>query len=311
MGVATKKEAGTPAGRVRFRGILPALASPLTDTGDVKEDTLRSLVRYMLPTGITGFYLCGATGEGVVMKPEARKTLAEIVVDEVGGKADVIDHIGAVDLRTAVDLALHAASAGVDAISSVPPFFYGYSEDEILSYYRALAEACSLPLLVYASPLVSAQITASLVSRLMVMPNVIGVKFTSYNYFEMRRIKELNGGDINVLNGPDETLLCGLAMGADGGIGTTYNLMPRVFVRIYESFRCGDMAAAQENQFKANRLIALILKYGVLASMKEMLSIMGFDAGYCTVPLKRLSAEESAGLRKELKSIRFEEEYLS
>ena len=311
MGIAEKENAGTQTGRVRFRGIMPALASPLEDTGYVKEDTLRALVRYLIPTGITGFYLCGATGEGVVMKSESRKILAEIVVEESRGKVSVIDHIGAVDLRTAVDLALHAATAGVDAISSVPPFFYGYGEDEILSYYRALAEACDLPLIVYASPLVSAQITADLVSKLLVMPNVIGVKFTSYNYFEMRRIKELNGGDINVLNGPDETLLCGLAMGADGGIGTTYNLMPRVFVKIYEAFRRGDMSAAQENQFKANRLIAVLLKYGVLASMKEMLSIMGFDAGFCTFPLKRLTADESAGLRKDLKILRFEEKYLS
>jgi N-acetylneuraminate lyase len=309
MGVAENSQEGTRAGRVRFRGILPALASPLSETGAVKEESLRALVRSMIPTGITGFYICGATGEGVVMNPESRKILAEIVVEECRGKADVIDHIGAVDLRTAVDLALHAASAGVDAISSVPPFFYGYSEEEILSYYRALAEVCDLPLIIYASPLVSAQITADLVSKLLAQRNVIGVKFTSYNYFEMRRIKELNGGDINVLNGPDETLLCGLAMGADGGIGTTYNLMPRVFVKIYESFRRGDIAAAQENQFRANRLIAVLLKYGVLASMKEILSLMGFDAGYCTFPLKRLSADESAGLRKDLKSLRFEEEY--
>lgn len=305
------KKAETPGARVRFRGIMPALASPLEETGDVKEGTLRALLRYMIPTGVTGFYLCGATGEGVVMRSGARKRLAEIAVEECRGRAHVIDHIGAVDLRTAVDLARHAASIGVDAISSVPPFFYGYSEEEILSYYGALAKACDLPLIVYASPLVNTQITANLVSKLLAMPHVIGVKFTSYNYFEMRRIKELDGGNINVINGPDETLLCGLAMGADGGIGTTYNVMPRVFVRIYDAFRKGDLSCAQENQFKANRLISLMIKYGVLASMKEILAVMGFDAGYCTFPLKRLSAEEVSGLRKDLQSLRFEQEYLS
>jgi len=311
MAITDTKKAEKPVGRVRFRGIMPALASPLEESGDVKEKTLRSMLRYMIPTGVTGFYLCGATGEGVVMKPDARKRLAEITVEECKGKADVIDHIGAVDLRTAMDLAAHAASVGVDAISSVPPFFYGYSEDEILAYYKALAAACPLPLIVYASPLVNTQITAGLVSKLLAMPSVIGVKFTSYNYFEMRRIKELDGGNINVINGPDETLLCGLSMGADGGIGTTYNVMPRVFVRIYDAFRNGDLATAQENQFKANRMISVMIKFGVLASMKEMLGIMGFDAGYCTFPLKRLSAEEAAGLRKELASLRFEKDYLA
>jgi N-acetylneuraminate lyase len=162
----------------------------------------------------------------------------------------------------------------------------------------------------YASPLSGTVIKAEMVEKMLGIRNMIGLKWTSYDYYEMRKIKELNGGDINVINGPDETLLCGLVMGADGGIGATYNPMPKVFVKIYESFMSGNMAAAQEAQFKANKVIKTLLRHGVLSGVKDMLEMIGFDMGYCTYPLKRFTASEQAAFRAELKALRFEEEYL-
>jgi N-acetylneuraminate lyase len=149
-----------------------------------------------------------------------------------------------------------------------------------------------------------------MVEKIMGIRNMIGLKWTSYDYYEMRKIKELNGGDINVINGPDETLLCGLVMGADGGIGATYNPMPKVFVKIYESFMSGNIVAAQEAQFKANKVIKILLRHGVLNGVKDMLEMIGIDMGYCTYPLKRFTASEQEIFRAELKTLRFEEEYL-
>jgi N-acetylneuraminate lyase len=295
---------------VKFKGIMPAIVSPLNEDGSVKEKSLRKLIDWQLKAGCKGFYVCGATGEGTVMKPDSRKAMSEIAVDEARGKGCVISHIGAVDLRTAQDLARHASDIGVDAISSVPPFFYGYGEREIYQYYQALSDSSDVPMLMYASPLSGTVIKAEMVEKMLGIRNMIGLKWTSYDYYEMRKIKELNGGDINVINGPDETLLCGLVMGADGGIGATYNPMPKVFVKIYESFMSGNMAAAQEAQFKANKVIKTLLRHGVLSGVKDMLEMIGIDMGYCTYPLKRFTASEQEIFRAELKTLRFEEEYL-
>ena len=142
------------------------------------------------------------------------------------------------------------------------------------------------------------------------VPNMIGLKWTSYDYFTMHRIKELRGGNINVINGPDECLLCGLTMGADGGIGATYNVMPKVFSKIYDSYKAGDLAAAQEAQFKANKLIALLIKFGVVVGIKDILDMLGFDCGYQVYPQKRFKDEERAAFRAALKEINFEEEYI-
>ena len=296
---------------VLFSGIIPALVTPLDADERINQDSARRLMRWQMDAGADGFYLCGATGEGPVVAPEQRMKLAEIAREETSARgAKLIVHVGAVDLATAKALARHAGEIGADAVSSVPPFFFGYGEKEIAQYYTAVAESAGLPLIMYCSPLSGINITYDMVGRFLRIPNAIGVKWTSYDYYTMHRIKLLQGGDVNVLNGPDETLLCGLAMGADGGIGGTYNVMPKVFRALYDSFRAGDLAAAQRWQDKANRLIEVIIRFGVQATLKEILGRLGFDCGHCVYPQKRLGDEERAALAKALDDLDYEREYL-
>ena len=295
---------------VKFKGVMPALVSCIDENEHVKEDAMRRLMAWHIKEGVTGFYLTGGTGEGTVLQKETRKRIAEIAKDTAGSRVRLIAHVGAIDLRTARELARHAGEIGLDAISSVPPFFYHYGEKEIADYYQALSDASGLPVLMYASPLSGVSITWDMVDRLMNIPNMIGLKWTSYDYFTMHRIKSLRDGNINVINGPDECLLCGLVMGADGGIGATYNVMPKLFVEIYRSFHAGDMASAQAAQFKANRLIEILIKFGVVCSLKEVLAMLGYDCGNQVYPQKRFTDEERAGLHEALREIRFEEEYL-
>lgn len=284
---------------IKFKGIMPALVSPLNEDGSVREKVLRRLIRWHLSSGCSGFYICGATGEGVVMKPESRQAMAEITVDETGGQGTVINHIGAVDLRTAEQLARHSSDIGVAAISSVPPFFYQYGFEEIRQYYEALSAASDVPLLMYASPLAGAPLSIDALERLLAIRNMIGLKWTNPNYYEMFKVKQLNGGNINVINGPDETLLCGLVMGADGGIGSTYNIMPQMYVNLYRHYLNGDVDGARSIQFKVNRVIHLLLRFGVFPGIKALLEYQGYDVGYCTSPMKRLGAEEQELLRRE------------
>ena len=288
---------------VLFTGVMPALISCIDREERVKEETMRRLMRWQLKNGVSGFYLCGGTGEGPVLQKKTRMEIAEIAKDEMGGKAFLIDHVGAVDLVTARDLARHAGQIGMDAISSVPPFFYHYGEAQIRQYYEELSQASGLPVLMYASPLAGVAITWDMVERFLTIPNLIGLKWTSYDYFTMHRIKALNGGNVNVINGPDECLLCGLSMGADGGIGSTYNIMPKTFAKIYNRFRAGDIAGAQEAQFKANRVIELLLKYDVVAGIKALLQRWGYDCGEQVYPKKVLEGDERRAFYAEIDNL--------
>lgn len=295
---------------VKFTGVMSALVSCIDENENVKEASMRKIMNWHLKEGFSGFYLTGGTGEGAILQKQTRKHIIELAKDEVGDRGKLIAHVGAIDLRTAVELAKHAGEVGVDAISSVPPFFFEYEEEQIADYYKTLSDASGLPVLMYATPMSGVNITWDMVDRLMNIPNMIGLKWTSYDYFTMHRIKELRGGNINVINGPDECLLCGLSMGADAGIGSTYNIAPKLFTQIYNSFKSGDITAAQEAQFKANKLIELLLQFGVVCGIKDILDMLGFDCGYQVYPQKRFHADERDTFHAALKSIHFEEEYI-
>ena len=290
---------------ILFKGVYSALSTPLRDDGSINEEAARKLMRWHIESGLNGFYICGATGEGVVLSTSARKQLAEIAVDEAKGKAVVINHVGAVDLVTANELAAHSAAIGVDAISSVPPFFYHYGLPEIRDYYMALTEVSGLPTLIYASPLAGTAFSPEMVESLMGIKGVIGLKWTSIDYISMYKIKQINKGNINVLNGPDDTFLFGLLMGADGGIGATYNVMPGLFADMYRAYSAGELEKTREIQLKINTLIDVLLEFGVLTGIKEILISIGYDMGHCTYPLKRFSEDERKAFFKRLEELQY------
>ena len=295
---------------ILFRGIMPALVSPVDDNGNVLVKETEKLVKWQLSQGVNGFYICGSTGEGLLLKPETRKELLEVVVGAAEGKP-VISHVGAIDLPTTLDLAAHARKAGAAAVSSIPPIYFAYGENEVIDYYKAVAGAAEIPLVMYGVGLANTKLSVSLVEKLMQVENIIGIKWTYPDYYAMGCLKDINGGNINVINGPDEMLVCGLAIGADAGIGTTYNVMPALFVRLYNAFNAGKVDEARKIQQAINRVITVILKYNGIASTKVLLESMGFEVGQCTKPLRRLTAEERASFLKEVSGfIDFEKQTL-
>lgn len=279
--------------RVLFNGIMPALLSPVNEDGTIREKSLRKLVRDLSQTGITGFYLCGATGEGIAMAPERRMELVEIVKDEAPAEMKLINHIGSGDLATVCRLARHSREIGLDAVSSVPPFFFNYDERGVLDYYRAMSEASeAMPLLVYACPLSGTPMPVSTIEKMLELPGFIGMKYTNPNYYLMTRYKKLDNGNINIINGPDETCTLGLLMGADAAIGSTYNVMPRLFVKIYNAVKAGKIDDALKMQMQADELIELLLRYDVIAGCKLILNDRGYDIGEPNRPMKRLTAAQ-------------------
>ncbi len=284
---------------IKFTGIMPAIVTPFDENQKLKEKAVREMMDWHFGNGSAGFYICGAMGEGLPLPKETRMNMAETAVDAAKGKGVIIDHIGAANMNDTLELVRHATKAGVDALSSLPPsHFYAYDADEFYGYYKMIADNTDLPVLVYAKG-VFADLTG-LIERVMEIPNVIGAKYTLADYYTFRQLKEINGGDINMLNGPDETLLCGLMMGADGGIGGTYNIMSDMYCKIYDAYKAGDINAAQDVQYKVNHIIKIMLKYGVVRSGKAVLRMKGFDAGYPVLPQRRLSQDELDKMKSEM-----------
>lgn len=277
----------------KVNGLFAALVTPYTPDGDVDYNMIKKIVRHLIDSGISGFYVCGSTGEAFLLSVEERKRILEAVVEATDNEAKIIAHIGAIGTKLSLDLAEHASKTGVTAISSVPPIYYRFSFDEVKEYYTALASNSNAPLLIYNIPDLSGVVlTLEQYIELTGIRNVLGIKFTSFNLYQLERIKS-NNKDLCVFNGYDEVLLYGLMAGADGGIGSTYNAIPKMYVSLYESYLKNDFERAKVIQSKINGIITVMCKTGVNQAVKEMLKLQGFDCNGCRSPFHAISPEES------------------
>ena len=289
-----------------YSGIIPALITPFDSEGQVNTSGLRELVEHLLGCGMEGLYVCGSTGEGLLLTEKERRLVAETVVKQVAGRVPVIAHVGAVATEVAQRLARHAREAGADAVASIPPFYYGVGQDGIEAHYRRISLAAGLPLYIYNIPdATQVRITAALTHKLFEQGAIQGIKYTSYDMLTLRDIVETCGPQLNVFSGPDEMLLPFLVMGVHGGIGTTYNCMPRLFAALYAAWRAGDLARAQSLQFQIDRIILVIARYGVIPATKVAMRLQGLDCGGPRAPLVPLTDEQVARLKDELQTVGF------
>ena len=294
---------------ILVKGVAPALVTPFEKDGTILTGSLTATIDMLYSQGASGFYICGSTGEGPVLTVNQRKITAEATVEANDGRGIVINHVGAASPFDAFELAKHARECGCDAVSSVVPnFYYKYNEDEIVDYYKRLADAAGLPVIAYAQNLLQGD-GVSLMKRLIEVDGVIGVKYTLSDYYSMHRIKEINGGDINVINGSDEMFICGLSMGADAGIGSTYNLMCAEYVRLFNQFHAGDLDGAKATQYKVNKVVEILIKYGVIRSIKYVLGELGIPSGEASYPATPLSDEEKRMLIKDLTDVGYFDNY--
>lgn len=277
-----------------LHGILPAAVTPFDANGKFNPKVFELLLARFYQANVHGVYLCGQTGEAFTQSVEQRKLVTEAAVAcSPAGKAVVV-HVGTANTADAVELTRHAARAGAHAVSSLPPPG-AYSFAEVAAYYRTLAEASDLPLLVYYFPAASEAITtAEQIKELCAIPNVIGLKFTDYDLFKLSVVKD--AGAI-VFNGYDQVLVAGMLMGASGGIGTFYNLVPHLFMRVYELSRASRWDEARAVQRRINELIEFSLAYPVFPAVKAMLRWSGLDCGECLAPRRNLTEDESSTLR--------------
>lgn len=277
---------------MKFNGVIPALVTPLDKDERINVPVLKQLIEYLLSKGAYGFYIGGATGEGLALRTEERMILAEESVKAVQDRVPCIVQVASTDFNTAITLAKQAEKVGADAISATPPIFFKYDEDDVYNYYKALAEAVHIPVMIYYSPAAAFGISAKFAARMFEIDNVTAIKWTSSDYYGMLTLKELTHGEMNILNGPDEMLLMGLCAGADGGIGTTYNFMLDFIKGVYDSFVSGDIDTARAYQTKVDRIISALLKYHTIPATKVVLEQMGFDVGNATFPMKRYTEAE-------------------
>ncbi|KFD22895.1 N-acetylneuraminate lyase [Yokenella regensburgei] len=269
---------------VNLRGVMPALLTPFDEQQRLDKESLRRLVRFNIEQGIDGLYVGGSTGEAFVQSLSEREAVLEIVAEEAKGKVALIAHVGCVSTAESQQLAHAASRYGFDAVSAVTPFYYPFSFEEHCEHYRAIIDSADgLPMVVYNIPALSGvKLSLEQISTLVTLPGVGALKQTSGDLYQMEQIRRAHP-DLVLYNGYDEIFASGLLAGADGGIGSTYNIMGWRYLNIVKALKEGDIATAQRLQTECNSVIDLLIKTGVFRGLKTVLHFMDVVA----VPLCR------------------------
>ena len=287
----------------RFTGVLPAIFSVYDKERNVIKSTVKEMVDFQLAGGSTGFYVGGNTGECTVLPEKTRRQMLEAVKEYNADRGDIIVHIGAGHIDEVYSLIDHANEIGVDAIASLPPSLTSYyNMEEIIEYYRIIAKRSKAPVLAYVTGVLKGDIR-KFASTLATIDNVMGIKISVPDYHMIGNLVKDNPR-LNILNGPDQNMISGLAVGADGAIGTSYNFMPKVANAIYTSAQAGDFKAAMEAQRKLNAVIDTCLGKN-LGYWKAVMTTMGFDMGYNIEPAKLWNDDEIADLKSKLTALGF------
>ncbi|MDU1059719.1 MAG: N-acetylneuraminate lyase [Leclercia adecarboxylata] len=295
---------------VTLKGVMPALLTPFNDQQQLDTQSLRQLVRFNIAQGMDGLYVGGSTGEAFVQSIAERQEVLEIVAEEAKGKITLIAHVGTVSTHESQQLSQAASRFGYDAVSAVTPFYYPFSFEEHCDHYRGIVDSAEgLPMVVYNIPALSGvKLSLDQINTLVTLPGVGALKQTSGDLFQMEQIRRAHP-DLVLYNGYDEIFASGLLAGADGGIGSTYNIMGWRYQGIVKALKEGDIATAQALQTKCNEVIDLLIKVGVFRGLKTVLHYMGvIEVPLCRKPFAPVDEKYLPALRTLAQQLQQEKE---
>lgn len=268
-------------------GAYAAMFTPYDAKGRVNPEMIGKIMDYGYRDGLNGFYLTGTTGEWWLLSLEERKEVMSAAAKYNKGRGKLIAHVGANLTDESIALAKYAADIGIDWISAVTPQLYRTSFDATMYHYRSIAAAADIPFMVYSF---GGALVPERDKRLFDIPNVKGIKYTGRDYYAAQCLKRRIDKETIWFAGCDEQLVGALAFGDlfAGGIGTTYNIIPRHFAKICEFAGKNDFRAAAKWQAEANRVIELMIESDNWSYRKAMMKFIGFDCGCYRKPFEPL-----------------------
>lgn len=281
----------------KYKGVIPAFYACYDEDGAICPAGVQALTQYFIDKGVKGVYVNGSSGECIYQSVADRKTVLENIMQLAKGKLTVIAHVACNNTQDSVELARHAESLGVDAIAAIPPIYFHLPPYAIAQYWNAISAAApKTDFVIYNIPqLAGVALTMDLFAEMRKNPRVIGVKNSSMPVQDIQMFKQAAGADYIIFNGPDEQFVSGRVIGAEGGIGGTYGVMPELFLKLDALIQAGDMGKAQELQYAINAVIYKMCSahgnmYGVIKAILKKNE--GLELGGVRAPLPPLVPED-------------------
>jgi|LSQX01.3.fsa_nt_gb N-acetylneuraminate lyase len=290
----------------KINGLIAPVFTPMYENGDISTEIIPDYAEYLKSKGLAGIFALGSSGEGMLLTTAERQIIAEAWAPFASEDFKFIIHVGSTSYRQSRELAIHARDCGAWAVSCMgPAFLQPQNVTDLVEFCAQVASAVpELPFYYYHIP-VRTGLSLSMVEFLKVadkkIPNLAGIKFTHSNFMDMQQCMALHNGKFDIMQGSDESLLCGLTLGVQGAIGTSFNFIPGLFKELIRAFNKGDITKARELQLRVVGIFERIITYrGGIVAGKAMLKIAGIDCGPCRSPLRGLTDDEFEAMKKDL-----------
>jgi 4-hydroxy-2-oxoglutarate aldolase len=282
---------------MRFAGVYPPIATPFDAAGEIDHEALRFNIERWNKTGLAGYVVFGSNGENVFMDEQEKLAVLRTVAKAAASGKQVIAGTGCESTRETINLSRLSAGAGAQAALVLTPHYYKLSDKRMEAYFRDVADACPVPVLLYNVPkFTNVNMSADLVARLATHPNIKGIKDSSGNVPQLADILRRVAPEFAVLAGTASVLYAGCALGATGGIVALANVAPQECVQLVEAVAAGRHAEARDLQmrlFPVNE--AITATYGV-PGLKAAMDMVGCKGGFPRRPLSAAEAPEKQAI---------------
>jgi 4-hydroxy-tetrahydrodipicolinate synthase len=288
---------------VNWHGSFAVIVTPFAKNGDIDEAAYRAIINYIIDAGCHGVITTGSTGEFFLMTESERKRVVEICVDEVGGRIPVLGAPSAMRTEDVVNYTKHAKEVGCAGVMVMSPIYVPMSDRELIEYYSRVAGEGGLPIMLYNSPgAVRATLTPQLVARLSQIDQVVAIKDSSWDIIQVSNLMRHAGSEIRIFVGVEDMLVPSLAIGVDGAVAMLPQLLGKMPVELYNSWRRGDYELARELHYKIARMYDLFRMTSYIG-IKEAMKMVGLPGGYTRPPVMALTSEQKDEIRAMLVDI--------
>jgi dihydrodipicolinate synthase/N-acetylneuraminate lyase len=284
-----------------FHGVFPYLVSPIDDKGRVMEPVLTRLVNDLIGAGVHGLAPLGSTGEFAYLNREQRRRIVEVVVRAAGGRVPVVAGVAATTIADAVEQVRSYEALGVDGILAILEAYFPLTEDGVVSYFSAIADATALPIVLYTNPQFQrSDLTLPAIERLSKLDNIRYLKDASCDTGRLLGIMNVVGDRIRLFSASAHIPACVMLIGGVGWMAGPACVVPRQSVQLYELCRAGRWQEAIVLQRRLWRMNGAFAKYNLAACIKGGLELQGYEVGAPLPPQTPLSDAGRADIERVL-----------
>ena len=274
-----------------FHGVFPYLVSPVSPSGDVMNEVLDRLCNDLIAAGVHGLTPLGSTGEFAYLTWPQRRRVVEVVVKAARGRVPVVAGVAATTIADAVFQAREMQELGCDGLLAILEAYFPISDEGVHSYFKAIAEAVTLPVVLYTNPnFQRSDLSLAVIDRLSRIPNIRYIKDASYNTGRLLSIINGAEGRMGVFSASAHIPACVMLIGGKGWMAGPACIVPKQSVDLYERCRRGDWDSAMQLQRQLWRINQVFAKYNLAACIKGGLELQGYAVGAPLPPQPALSA---------------------